>query len=100
LANSEFFRRLRRLIGRRCRYLGQECTLIEVLADEAALVLRCDERLPPIQTDQFGQALRRASETCHVPVFGDDQENLSEDMLELLTQLEAPSGSAGAAATG
>ena len=87
--DKEFFRRLRKLIGRRCRHLGQRCTLVEVLELEAAVVLRCEEAVPPIQTDQFGQALRRASETIQVPVMDADGDNLSVEVLDLLSAFQA-----------
>ena len=87
--DKEFFRRLRKLIGRRCRHLGQLCTLVEVLEREAAVVLRCEESVPPIQTDQYGQPLRRASQTRQVPVLDIDGENLSAEVLDLLTAFEA-----------
>jgi hypothetical protein len=89
LNDEEFFRRLRILIGRRCRHLGYLCTLVEVLEREATVILRCEEALPPIQADQFGQPLRRAAETRQVPVLDDDGENLSAEILDLLTALEA-----------
>jgi len=89
--NNEFHHRLRRLIGRRCRYLGRNCRLIEVLSDVNVVVLSCDDGLPPIQGDQFGQPIRRAMETLQVALFGDDEENLSDDFLDLLHQLETAS---------
>jgi len=89
LNDNEFFRRLRKLIGRRCRHYGQSCTLIEVLEWEQVIVLRCEEAIPPIQADQFGQALRRASETRQVPVLDADGESLSTEVLDLLGAFEA-----------
>lgn len=88
--DQEFYRRIRRLVGRRCRHLGRHCMLIDVLAEEGVLVLRCDDGAPPIQGDQFGHATRRAVETLEIPLFSDSQrETLSEDVLELLTLLES-----------
>ncbi len=88
--DQEFFHRIRRLIGRRCRHLGRRCLLIDVLPDEALLVLRCEDGGMPIQGDQFGNALRRAVETLEVPIFTDaGRENLSEDILELLIAFES-----------
>jgi len=88
MSDLEFIRRLRRLIGRRCRYLGRDCQLIEVLADSAAVILSCHEGLPPIQGDQYGQPLRRAAENIQVPLFAADGDNLSDDFIDLLKQLE------------
>lgn len=89
--DSIFFDRLRRLIGRECEHLGKRCRLIEVLADEAALVLEVRERLPPIQTDQYGQAAWRAPEVIQVPVFADAEE-LSDDLKDILARLQATAG--------
>jgi hypothetical protein len=89
LDEQVFFRRLRKLIGRRCRHWGQRCVLVEVLADERSVVLLCEEGTPPIQGDQFGRALRRACETRQVSVLAPDGEGLSAEMMELLQGLEA-----------
>ena len=86
----EFHRRLRRLIGRHCRYLGRDCRVIEVLVDSGAIILSCNDGLPPIQGDQFGQPLRRAAETIQVPLFGEDRDSLSDELVDLLHQLETP----------
>jgi hypothetical protein len=88
LDNQEFHRRLRRLIGRHCRYLGRRCRLVEVLTDADAIVLGCEEGLPPIQGDQFGQPLRRAVETLQVPLHEEDGDSLSDELLDILRQLE------------
>ncbi len=90
--DDEFFRRLRRLLGRRCRHLGRPCTLLDILTEEAAIVLRCDGGTPPIQTDQFGRALRRAHETELVPLFDTGGGGLSADALDLLAALESHHG--------
>ncbi len=92
LNNQEFLRRLRKLIGRSCRHLGQRCTLIEILAGEAVIVLRCEDSTAPIQADQFGQPFRRAAETREIPLLDADGENLSAELLDLLTTFEADSG--------
>ncbi len=92
MENQEFHRRLRLLIGRRCRYLGRDCRLIEVLADTGEIVLSCNDGLPPIQGDQFGQPLRRVAETIQVPLSGEDGCGLSDELMELLRQLEAKAG--------
>lgn len=85
--DESFLQRLRGLIGRECDYLGRRCTLIEVLADEGTVVLEVREHLPPIQTDQYGQALYRGSEVIQVPIFGATGSELSEDLLDLLSRL-------------
>jgi hypothetical protein len=83
------FHRLRKLIGRRCRHLGQRCTVLEVLEDEGVLVLRCEEGPPPIQRDQFDQPLRRAAETLLIQVLDTDGSRLSPDLMDLLSSLPA-----------
>ena len=85
--DSGFMQRLRRLIGRDCRYLGQSCRLVEILADEGTLVLEARGGTPPIQTDLYGQAAYRANEVMLIPIFGEDRENISDDLLELLVHL-------------
>lgn len=89
MEDSGFIQRLRRLIGRDCQYLGRRCRLIEILAEEGALVLETQEGTPPIQTDQYGQAAYRANELVHISIFGKDREQFSEDLLDLLTGLAA-----------
>ena len=90
LNDQEFMRRLRKLIGRRCRHLGQSCTLIEILAEEAVIILRCEGGTAPIQTDQFGQPFRRAAETRQIPLLDEDGENLSAELLDLLGTFYPP----------
>ncbi len=85
----EFFRRIRKMIGRHSRHLGRRCLLIEVLSDEAVLVLRYQDGSPLIQGDQFGHAVRRTAEIVEVPVFtGQGREQLSDEVLELLSAFE------------
>ena len=86
--DSSFMQRLRRLIGRDCRYLGRRCRLVEILPDEGILVLEVREGIPPIQLDQYGQAAYRANEVTQIPIFGADPEDLSDDLLELLAHLD------------
>lgn len=87
--DQEFLHRLRKLIGRRCRHLGQCCTLIEILGEEAEIVLRCEGGIAPIQTDQFSQPFRRAVETRQIPLLDEDGENLSAELLDLLATFES-----------
>jgi len=89
MTDEIFLQRLRELIGRECTYLGQRCRVIEVLADASVLVLELQEALPPIQTDQYGQAVARGAEIAEVPLFGPSQDAPSEELLELLTRLQA-----------
>lgn len=77
--------RLRGLIGRRVRYQGHDCTIIEVLDDEPAVVLRCHENLQVIQPDQFGDPVRRVPATHTIPVLGSDGQSLDPVFKELGT---------------
>jgi hypothetical protein len=90
--DAELLQRLRTLIGRDCQHLGRRCKLIEVLAEEAALVLETRGGLPPIQTDQYGHAAYRANEIVQVPIFGGDGGHLSAELMSLLPCLEACAG--------
>ena len=84
MENQTIFQRMRMLLGERFNFRGQIFTLIEILADEACVVLRGNGPEEPIQLDQFGRPLRRSGALEAVPVFAADGEALSEDMLELL----------------
>jgi hypothetical protein len=85
---ADLLRRLRTLIGNDCIFRGRQYRLIEVLADDCALVLETRGGLPPIQTDQYGQALYRRNDITQVPIFGTDHEGMSEELTELLEQLD------------
>ena len=89
MTDDTFLPRLRALIGRECSYLGKRCRVVEVLADAGVLVLELREALPPIQTDQYGQAVARGAELVEVPLFSGKGEELSEELLDLLTTLRA-----------
>ena len=84
---AAFLERLRKLIGRECVFLRRRCRLIEIMADEGTLVLETRERLPPIQTDQYGQAAYRSNELLNIPVFGRTRDEISEDLMDLLACL-------------
>lgn len=79
--------RLRKLIGRDCIYLRKPCVVVDLLVEEALLILEVSESMPPIQTDQFGQANFRANELLQVPVLNSDRSGFSEDILDLFASL-------------
>lgn len=85
--NRGLLQRLRNLIGRDCQFLGKRCRLVEILADEGVLILETQERLPPIQADQYGQAAYRAKEMMQVPIFGRDGASFSEEIMDLFSCL-------------
>jgi hypothetical protein len=85
---ADVLRRLRTLIGTDYFFWGRRYRLIEFLADDGALVLETRGGLPPIQTDQYGQALYRRNDITQVPIFGTDRDGMSEELTELLEQLD------------
>lgn len=87
--DSEFYRRMRVLVGRRGRFFdGDEWQIIDILPDEQSLVLgKTRQTGPPIQTDAFGNALRRAPETRIVP-YVDDSGEITEEARILLESLQ------------
>ena len=89
MEDKGFLDRLRGLIGRDCEYLGGRCRLLEVLADEGTIVLERRDRLPPIQTDQYGQASHRAQDIVQIPIFGADRDHFSDELLDLFACLSA-----------
>lgn len=91
MTDDAFTHRLRSLIGRNCCYFGRDCRIVEILADsnqdQGHLVLEALDAVPPIQTDQFGQAVFRANEHIEVPIQG-PQGDFSEELMHLLDSLE------------
>lgn len=95
MTDDVFTQRLRSLIGRDCCYFGRDCRIVEILpesdTDQGHLVLQAFDALPPIQTDQFGQAVFRANEHIEVPIHG-PQGEFSEELMHLLDGLETKAG--------
>ncbi len=91
--NQTYSQRLRTLIGRNCQYFGRDCRIVEILpetdTDHGQLVLEVFDALPPIQTDQFGQAVFRGNEHIEVPIQG-TQGEFSDELMHLLDGLGAP----------
>ncbi|WP_043107769.1 hypothetical protein [endosymbiont of unidentified scaly snail isolate Monju] len=87
--SSPLHRNLRKLIGRRYRYLSDDWVLIDILGDEDCVAL---QRLPsggpnPLQTDQYGLARRRVPETLTLPISSaDDPDTYSEELLLLFSE--------------
>jgi hypothetical protein len=85
MTSEILIQRLRALTGQRFRYLDSEWYLIEVLGQEDALVLRQrNGGDAQVQTDQYGQANRRARQTLTLPLSDADNEGYSEEVLALL----------------
>lgn len=91
MTNDAFTQRLRSLIGRNCYYFGRDCRIVEILSgsddEQGHLVLEAFDAVPPIQADQFGQAVFRANEHIEVPIQGPLGE-FSEELMHLLDGLE------------
>jgi hypothetical protein len=84
--NQPFMQRLRRLIGRDCRFYGRSCRIVDILIDDGRFVLETRDSTPPIQTDQYGQATCRANDHIDVSLF-DQAGDMSEDLMHLLDGL-------------
>ena len=82
--DQNFIQRLRPLIGKHFKHLGREWELIEVLADEGAVVLADPANSSVIQTNLFGEPSRKGPETVLVPLYGSSHDTLSEELIELL----------------
>lgn len=64
---------MRQLVGQRFRYLDNRWTLIDILPDADALVLRRDASGPrTVQTDLYGTPSRRSPETITLPISNAD----------------------------
>ena len=64
MIDTTLLQQLRLLVGKRVEYSGHACRVIEILDSEKSLVLRCEDRQPVIQGNQFGEATRRVQQ-CH-----------------------------------
>ncbi|GEM_PF-901656 len=87
MSEEEFQRRLRGLVGRRCRYLGRRWRVVEVLMGEGKLILEEEGGEPPIQSDQYRRPLRRLAETIEISLGEPGSEDLSGDCLDILESI-------------
>jgi len=90
MQNEAIFQRMRALLGQRFRYRGSDWTLVDVLADEACVVIRGAQMEHPIQLDQFGRPLRRIGPWASVPILSQEGDALSPELLDLLSARVAP----------
>lgn len=74
---------LRGLIGQRVMHRGIACSVIEVLEDGPALVLRDLEGNTAIQDNQYGDPRRRVGRTYTVPVLDEAGSALHAEFLQL-----------------
>jgi len=84
MTSDDLVQRLRTLTGQHFSFLDGEWRLIEVLGAEDALVLQRIGSHDQVQSDQYGQPLRRTPQTLTLPLSGDDAEGYSEEVLALL----------------
>jgi len=75
-------------VGRRFHYRGRDWIVLELLLEENRIVLTPAEsrRMAggPIQTNQYGQPLRRCPDCLTLPISPISGEGYSGEMLELL----------------
>lgn len=75
--------KLKKLLGQFLSYQGVPCQVIEILADEPAVVLRDTSARKVIQPNQYGDAGDWATETFTVAVFDTQRGGLNPDLPEL-----------------
>lgn len=63
---------LRRLIGRSVNYRGKPCVVIELLEEDASLVLEEMGKRDALQSDQYGDAGRHVAEIFTLPLLDED----------------------------
>jgi hypothetical protein len=93
-ANEELMTRLRTHLGRRLQLAGRPWRLVEVLAADGRLVLESQEAEPPIQPDQYGNAVYRSPEHLEVALLTAKGEP-SPNLMRLLQTLEEQGAAAG-----
>jgi len=75
---------LRKSIGRPVRYHGVNCTVVEILESEPALVLQAFDQNSALQDDQYGDPGRRVAEVFTLPLYADGKpEQIHPDLLRL-----------------
>jgi hypothetical protein len=63
---------LRQLIGSAVNYRGKNCVVVEVLEEDATLVLQATGLRDSLQADQYGEAGRHVAEVFILPLLEDD----------------------------
>jgi len=63
---------LYRANGRRCQLGKQKCVVLEVLEEDASLVLQTTGMRDALQADQYGEAGRHVAETFILPLLAED----------------------------
>ena len=91
---DELLSRLRAHLGRRLQLAGRPWRLVEVLAADGRLVLESQEPEPPIQPDQYGNAVYRSPEHLELALLTAKGE-LSPNLMRLLETLEEQAADTG-----
>lgn len=78
----DHLQRLRAAIGQVVQVQDRACRIMEVLEDEASIVVECLDMDKTIQANQFGDATRRVAQTRTIPLY-DHEHNPNPD-IELL----------------
>lgn len=85
---SVLHQKLRKLVGEPFEYLSCRWRLIDVLAQEDQVVLQRLQQGPGsnLQSDQYGQSLRRCPETLTLPISAKNNQSAFSDELILVLQ--------------
>ena len=71
-------------IGQSIIHDGMRCQLIEILEDGPSLVFNCPEKKSSIQTNQHGDANRKAPSTYTIPLLSTIHNDLHPVVKELI----------------
>lgn len=80
---SDLYHCLKTLLGERLTYRGQPCQVIDILAEEPALVLSSDTGHTIVQSNQYNEPGRRVTETFTVPLLNPRRDGLNPALAEL-----------------
>jgi len=87
--DNQIIQRFRKMIGAEFYWEGCRCVLVDVLVEEAELILECAGSETAIQPDQYGRPSRRSQAVRQVSIF-DDQGGYSPEVMELLEMKSSP----------
>lgn len=82
--DTELLLSLRSAIGQVVQVQDRACRIMEVLEDEASVVVECLGMDKTIQANQFGDATRRVAQTRTIPLY--DREHNPHPDIQLLFQ--------------
>ena len=92
MPSSPLHQKLRQLVGKRFDYLSCTWNLIEILEEEDKVVLqRLDANASSaLQSDQYGQAMRRGPETLTLPISSKTEAGQFSEALLLVLRGKQP----------